>query len=146
MVGNRRLRGYERLFAGVDATDAGQAEVEDLDAAVVRQHDVARLEIAMRDLFLMRRRERIGQRYRDLQEFLNQHPAGHHEVAQRASIHQLHGQEANAVGFLGRMDRDDVRVVESGDGASFAIEAFETSGFVDEVSRQDLQRDVAAEP
>ena len=136
----------ERLLAGIGAADARQAEVEHLDAAVVRHHHVAGLQIAMRDLFLMRGRERIGERHRDLEEARHRHPARRHQVAQRASIDQLHRQEADAVRFLGRVDGDDVRMIERRDRARFAIEAFEAAGLVGDIRRQDLQRDIAPKP
>ena len=55
-------------------------------------------------------------------------------------------EEADAVGFFGGVDGDDVRMVERRDGTRFAIEAFEAAGFVGDVGRQDLQRDLAAKP
>ena len=61
-------------------------------------------------------------------------------------VHQLHRQEADAVGVFGGEDGDDVRVVERSDRAGLAIEAFETARFVGDIGRQDLQRDLAAEP
>ena len=42
-----------------------QAEVEHFHTAIVRHHDVARLEIAVHDAFVMRRCERIRQRRAD---------------------------------------------------------------------------------
>ena len=45
-----------------------QAEVEDLDLALFGDHDVARLDVAVRDAFLVRRTQRIGERSGDLEE------------------------------------------------------------------------------
>jgi hypothetical protein len=39
------------------------------------------------------------------------------------ALDQLHREEVNPVGFLYRVERDDVRVIERGDGASLALEA-----------------------
>ncbi len=49
-------------------------------------------------------------------------------------------------GFLGGVDGDDVRVIERGDRAGFAIETFEAARFVGDLGRQHLQRDIAPEP
>jgi hypothetical protein len=144
-----RDRSHGRGAEGGDVvapSETGQAEVENLDPAVVGHHHVARLEIAMRDLFLVRRAQGIGERQRNLQEVRHRHPARQDQVVQRAPIHQLHCQEAHAVGFLGGVDGDDVRVIEGGDGAGFAIEAFETAGDAGDFRRQHLQRDVASQP
>ena len=47
--------------------------------------------------------------------------------------------------LLDRIDRDDVRVVEGGDGARFALKAREPLGIARQFGRQHLQRDVAPE-
>ena len=46
-------------------------------------------------------------------------------LVQRLPFHQLHRQEVHAIGFLDGMNGDDVRMVERGDGASLALEAFD---------------------
>ena len=48
-------------------------------------------------------------------------------------------------GFFYRKDRDDVGVVEGGDGTSFALEAREAVGIVGHLSRQHLESHVTAE-
>ena len=45
-----------------------QSEVEDLHMAVVCHHHVRGLQIAVDDVFPMRRRKRVGQRNRDVEE------------------------------------------------------------------------------
>ena len=107
------------------AADAGEAEVEHLDAAVGGNHHVGRLEIAMRDLLLVRRGERIGQRHGELEEARQRQPARRDQRVERLPLDELHRQEADAVGFLSGVDGDDVRVIERGDGARFTAESLE---------------------
>ena len=47
--------------------------------------------------------------------------------------------------LLDGVDRDDARVVESGDGARFAFEAGAAIGIVGGIVRQHLERDLASE-
>jgi len=58
--GERSRRSRRRHGAGAAVTrlDAGQTEVENLQAAVAHAHDVFRLQVAMRDAFRMRARQR----------------------------------------------------------------------------------------
>ena len=48
--------------------------------------------------------------------------------------------------LLDRMDRDDVRVVERRDGAGLSLKAREPIRIAGQIGRQDLERDIAAEP
>jgi hypothetical protein len=50
----------------------------------------------------------------------------------------------DAVGFFDGENRDDVRVIQRGDGASFALEAGEVLGVVGGGWWEDLEGDVAA--
>ena len=50
-----------------------EAEVQHLDAALVADHHVAGLQVAMRDAPLVGRADRVGQRDRELQQLLERH-------------------------------------------------------------------------
>ena len=100
----------------------------------------------MRDLLLVRGGQRVGERQRELEESRQRQAAGRNQRVERLALDELHRQETDAVGFLGRVDGDDVRVIEGGDGAGFAREAFEPRRIAGHVGRQHLERDVAAEP
>jgi hypothetical protein len=41
------------------------------------------------------------------------------------ALDQFHREKVDPIGLLDRIDRDDVRVVESGEGTGFALEARE---------------------
>ena len=99
----------------------------------------------MHDAFLVRRRERLGERARDLDELLHRESALGNAVIERLPLDQLHGEEVHAVGFLDGENRNDVRVIERGDGASFTLEAREALGIARHVGRQHLERHFAPE-
>src|SRR6185436_8665007 len=66
-------------------------------------------------------------------------------VAQLLAAYELHGDEADAVGFVDLVDDGDVRMLERGRGARFLDEALPARGVGDELGRKDLQRDVPAQ-
>ena len=70
----------------------------------------------------MRGGKRISQRDRDVEELGQRDAASGDQLIERPPLDQLHRHERNAVGLLGREDRDDVRMVESGHGVRFARE------------------------
>ena len=94
----------------------------------------------------MRGGQRVGEGDRDLEELRQRHAAAGYQLVERAPLDQLHRQEPDAVGLLDRVDRDDVRVVERGNGARFALEAGEPSGSRANGGGQHFDRDVAAQP
>ena len=78
--------------------DLGQAEIQDLDAAVRRDHHVAGLEIAVDDALVVGGGEGLGQRRADLDDPLDRHPTLGDEAVKRLTFDQLHHEE----GDLGR--------------------------------------------
>ena len=63
------------------------------------------------------------------QRIPGQRPAGD-PALERLSLEQLHRDEARAVGFLDRVDRADVRMVQGTGGPGLAREAFACRGIV----------------
>ena len=124
----------------------GQTEIEHLHPSVFRHHDVGRLQVAMGDLLLMRRGERIGQRQRQLQKPLQRQTSRRNQRIERLPLDQFHGQEPDAIRIFSGIDRDDVRVVECGDGAGFAREAFVPRRIGGHAGGQHFQRNIAGEP
>ena len=122
-----------------------QAEVEHLDAPVVADHHVGRLEVAVRDAPVVCRAYRISERNTDLEQLVERHPALRDALRKRPAVHQLHREKEHALVLLDRVDRDDTWVVESGDGARFAFEAGAAIGVVGGIVRQDLERHLASE-
>ena len=121
----------------------GQSEVEDIHIAVVSHHDVRRLQIAVDDVFPMRRRKRVGQRNRDVEEPRQRESTTANPLVERAPLNELHCHEGNIIVFLDGEDGDDMRVVERGDGLGFASEARETIDVSREGIGKNLQRHIA---
>ena len=122
-----------------------QPEVEDLHTAVVSHHHVRGFQIAVNDVFPMRRRKRVGQGNRDVEEPRQREPVPRYPLVERAPLDELHSHERNTTVFLDGEDGHDVRVVERGDGASFPAEARQPIGVGRHLLRQDLEGHVAAE-
>ena len=99
----------------------------------------------MHDAFLMRRRQRIPQSAGDLDDLLEGKPACADEPVKRLTFDELHGQEVDAVGFLDRVDGDDVRMVELGEGLRLATKTREPLRILRHFGGQDFERYVAAE-
>jgi hypothetical protein len=77
------------------------AEVENLDPIVVRNHDVARLQVAVEHPGGVSAREPLGDLRRERQHFRErQRDPASQELAQASAVNELHGHEDQAVGFL----------------------------------------------
>ena len=97
----------------------GKAEVENFDLSFLRHEHVRRLEIAMDDA----RRVRRGQAVRDLDGEVEQ-PADVVRRLNRRAIHALHYE----VRRPHVVELTDIRMIQGGDGARFALEAFRELG------------------
>ena len=139
------VRGHGGVSEVGAANILGKAEVEHLDPAFMRDHDVGRLQVAMHDAFLMRRSQRIPQSAGDLDDLFEGKPACADEPVERLTFDELHGQEVDAVGFLHRVDGDDVRVVELGQSLRLAAKARQPLGILRHLGGQDFECYVAAE-
>jgi hypothetical protein len=118
-----RHRGLLRGLRVVQLGQLGEAEVEDLDVAVLRDHDVVGLEVAVLDPCRVRLGERVGHLHGDLERLARRElPAGQ-QVAQRAALDQLHRDPGDTRVLADVEHRDDVRVVERGGRARLLLEA-----------------------
>jgi len=93
----------------------GQAEIEDLGPPVAGEQNVVRLQIAVDDSSIVRRRESTGDLRRDLDRFARTEFAS----AQWLAIHQF----ADNVPWAHVVDRDYVRMIQRRDGARLQFEA-----------------------
>ena len=115
-VPGRRLR-VRRQF--------GETEVEHLEPAVARQHDVRRLEIAMYHALFVRHGERFGDRQGDIERLRQREAAGRHGAVEAFTFDQLHGDERRVALALDRVDGDDVGMVECRDRLGLALKALQ---------------------
>ena len=125
-----------------------QTEIENLHATGVpggANHDVGRLEVAVRDPFLVCRRDGVGEGNGDREKLVYGKAALWNRERERAALDHFHGQEQDSVTFLDRIDRDDVGVVQGCSGAGFLLEPAKSLGIVGKCRRQHLDGDVAAE-
>ena len=73
MSGRNGIGGHGRRFLALALPEAGEAEIQHLDAAVVAEHDVLRLEIAMNDAAVVCRGDGVGERRGDGEESRDRH-------------------------------------------------------------------------
>ncbi len=137
----------ERL--GVESvlrTEPGEAEVQHFHAPVVTQHDVAGLQVSVRDPLLVRGGDGVGERDGDVEDAIERPAGSRDELAERFPAHELHRDEPHAAAVLDRVDRDDIGVIDGGDGLRFALEALAEFGFGNGKRRQSFEGDVTPEP
>ena len=121
------------VSGGCDAAghrlDAREAEVEHLDAAVRRAHDVFGLEVAMRDAFRVRARERRRELARRRDDRLDRWPLPPGNlVAQRVAFDELGRDVELAVELLERIDGADAGMGQHRGGARFAAQPIAMRG------------------
>ena len=125
----------------VGAGALGEAEVEDLHATAGRDHDVARLEIAMDHAALVRRFERVHDLLADVRGVVRRQRSARDAIGQRLALDPLEDQVAGFVpGLLEAMDGGDVGMVERGEQLGFALEAGELLGIARDLGGQRLDR------
>ena len=138
------------VLPGTRRSDArrvlGEAEVEDLGLAALRDEDVRRLDVAVHDAARVRGLEGIGDlRRRDRAASRACSGPAAEPVPQRLALEQLHGDERLALVLADVVDRADVGVLERGGRAGLALQPLERLRVPAQLLRQELQRHAAAE-
>ena len=115
------------------AADLGQAEVEDLDLAGRRPHQVVRFDVPVRHAA----REGMLQGHRRLTHAIarlgdRQRASLFEVVVQGLSRNVLHDQEVQFAGLVGVVGLDDVGVRQSGDGLHLALEPLHGVGVAEQ--------------
>ena len=118
------LRGAERrVRRGQVVAGLRDAEVGDEHAAVGRQQDVRRLDVAVDDAAAVRGVERVGDLGQDRDGLARFHGTVLVEVvAQRRAVDELHHDRFEMILGAGVVDRDDRRVRQPRGGDCFASE------------------------
>jgi hypothetical protein len=96
----------------------------------------------MRDPLLVSGRDSIGQLERNFGKTFGRQPPWRNDRIQRDAFDEFHRQKPDALRLFGREDRDDMRMVERGDGAGFAGKPFEPHRVACCVRAQHFERDV----
>ena len=114
-----------RLGNGVCASDLrrrlGDSEIEQLRAPC-RQKDIRRFDVAMNDSGGVRRRERVGQCNRRLQQNGKVERALAQPLLERFALEELHDDERLVFRrFADVVDGADVRMVQRGDRPRFTL-------------------------
>ncbi len=146
----REVRGGAHHRAGarerVARLRTGDAEVGDLHLTLWRDQHVAGLHVAVHDAVRVRERQRVGDLGRDAHRVRRGETFVRlQDLAQRLAGDVLHHDEGGVVLLAPVVDRDDVRVVESGRGLRLASEAFDVGGVRRELGKEHLHRDAPVE-
>jgi hypothetical protein len=131
IVHARRAGGIHRLR---------QPEVEHLHCAVVAHLDVGGLQIAVDDVLLMRRFERVRDLLRDRQRLVDRDRAARDSRRQVVALDQFHDQGGEVWGLLEAVDRPDVRMVEGRERFGFTLKARKAIRIAGHRCRQHLDR------
>jgi hypothetical protein len=132
-AGRRGWRHRRRVHPGqlaVCGRVAGQTEVEDLHAAGRRQEYVVRLQVTVRDVFVVGRRQPSGDLCGDLDRLANRQRSARNPRAQRFPFEQFHHCEGPSVALPDIEDRQDVGMRQRRNRVRFALEPCQRLGIV----------------
>ena len=140
--------GHARNVVGVakdGVNNLCQSEVDDLRVAILRDHHVGRLQIAMHNALLVSPRQAFGHFNRQLDRARRGQGSALQDVAQLLAANEFHRNEADAVGFPDLVNHGDVRMFEAGRGSRLEQEPVSAVWVGDQLSRQHFDGDVAME-
>jgi hypothetical protein len=121
-----------------------EAEVEHLCVSAARDEDVGGLDVAVDDAFCVRCVERVGDFDSELDEQIKRERPAINLMLQSLAFEELHREKGPAIVLADLVDRANVRMVQRGGSAGFALKSFECLRIARGLFRQKLQRDVAA--
>ncbi len=139
----RRIGRIVRLRISVERLR--QTEIQHFHFAFGRHLHVGGFQVAVNDIFPVRGFEGFCNLRGDLQGFLNRKRAGLQSIGQRLAGNKFHHETTHAVCLLQAVDRCDIRVVQRGQHAGFALETCEAFRIVHEICGKDFDGHVAPE-
>jgi hypothetical protein len=122
-----------------------QPEVENLRLAVADEKHVLRLQVAMDDALLVRRRQAARDLRRDVDRRLHRQGAAGQPIAQRFAVQQFRDCEQLIVVNAGIEDREDVGVAQRSHRLRLALEARSPRRVMRKAGRQHFDGDLALE-
>jgi len=129
-----------------DGSELCESEVENFDESVGSDHQVAGLDVAMRDARFMRFRESFGYLRRDFNRFSKWKGSDVQQIAQRLSLDQFHRDVVSGAVSSQFVDGDDVGMVEGRRRARFPLEAMQMVVRCGKGGGENLDRNNAIEP
>src|SRR5262245_9920773 len=123
-----------------------QSEIQHLDYAVATQHYVFGFYVAMDNARLVRRRERRGDLYGDIERDYRRHLPFGQNLSQRHPLNEFSGDEMRRVEIAYLIYGDDVRMVEGAGGSGFLLEPEQPLIVLGALFEQQLERDLSFEP
>src|SRR5262249_20299635 len=112
-----------------------------LDASLLVDENVLRLNVAMNDAFLVSKLQSVADLANDGQRPFGRQAARLHELAQVEAVHILHEEVVHAADLAEIVHGDNLRMADACQGAGFAHEALRKGGVLPGERRQDLERD-----
>ena len=135
----------EWIFGDGFSEEFGDAEVGDFNAAAGVEEDVVGFDVAMEDAFVVGVLEGFADARDDGEGLGGVDGAGAHGLAEVDAVDVFHEEVEEGAGLAEVVDGDDVWVVEFGEGAAFAGEAFGEGGLFGEGLGEDFEGDEAIE-
>jgi len=123
----------------------GEAEIEDFEAAVIREDEIGGLKVAMNDGVIVGSDEAFGELKRERKEGGFGKRAGSETVAERLAGNEFHDEEIGAALGIEIVDGSDVGMIELREGASFVVEAMARGIVGDGAGMQELDGNVTVE-
>jgi hypothetical protein len=123
-----------------------ETEIEHLHPSAGRDHHVGRLQVAVDDAFLVRRCQGLGDLRRIGKRFVEGKSARRDARVQALAFHELHREEAPPGDFFEGIKDGDARMSQVRQRACLASEARPPVFVLEELFRQQFQRDGPVEP
>jgi hypothetical protein len=139
-----RGRGVGFCVGTGEGGNFGEAEVENFGIATFGDENVGGLDVAVDDALGMSGIESVGDLDRVSEELIELDRAADDDVLEGGAIEKLHGDESFAGVFADVVNGADIRVVERGGGAGFALEALQRLGVVGDVFGEEFESYEAA--